>query len=318
MRILTLAMLLFALTASVTAKEAIGFKQIELPADQGGKTLAVSMWYPTTSSGKAETVGENAIFFGLDVLRDASRAPGSHPLVLLSHGYGGSWRNLNWLAGELVHDGYVAAAPDHAGEDFEAQKGNEVVALWERPRAISTVLTALLKDEALAGRIDSRRIAVIGHSLGGWTAMELAGARYSADLALEGCDVTPLPPQCKANRLLSKVGIIGGGKADPRLSMSRYDNRMAAGVETPEIAAIKADSDRVAALLPKATTTYHVIPDATHLSFMQICKEDGEKRLLEESPNEAFICRSGGGRDRAALHQEIRGAVTTFLSDALK
>lgn len=348
MRILTLAaMLLFALTASVTAKEAIGFKQIELPADQGGKTLAVSMWYPTTSSGKAETVGENAIFFGLDVLRDASRAPGSRPLVLLSHGYGGSWRNLNWLAGELVHDGYVVAAPDHAGEDFEAQKGNEVVALWERPRAISTVLTALLKDEALAGRIDSRRIAVIGHSLGGWTAMELAGARYSADLALEGCDVTPLPPQCKANRLLSKVGIIGDGKADPRLSMSRYDNRiravvsldlgpaagflpetlrqvdvpvlvMAAGVETPEIAAIKADSDRVAALLPKATTTYHVIPDATHLSFMQIYKEDGEKRLLEESPDEAFICRSGGGRDRAALHQEIRGAVTTFLRDALK
>ena len=84
MRILALAaMLLFALTASVTAKEAIGFKQIELPADQGGKTLAVSMWYPTTSSGKAETVGENAIFFGLDVLLDASRAPGKNQTVTL-------------------------------------------------------------------------------------------------------------------------------------------------------------------------------------------------------------------------------------------
>ncbi len=101
-------------------------------------------------------------------------------------------------------------------------------------------------------------------------------------------------------------------------NLKRLRNRIEREGVPREIAAIKADSDRVAALLPKATTTYHVIPDATHLSFMQICKEDGEKRLLEESPNEAFICRSGGGRDRAALHQEIRGAVTTFLRDALK
>ncbi len=343
MRYFILAILvIFSTARAAMAESGIGFKQIELPDEGGARTLAVSLWYPAAPSGKSEIVGENAAFYGLEVQPGASLLNGSRPLVLLSHGFGGSWRNLNWIAGELVREGYVVAAPDHGGESFTEENATEIVPLWERPHDISRTLTALLGDERFAGRIDATRIAVIGHSLGGWTAMELAGARYSADLALKDCDGEKRPPQCKAPRLLAKVGVVGDGKADPRLSMDLRDTRiraaialdlgpaagflpetlqavsvpvlvLAAGVDTPEIAAIKADSEYIAQHLPKATTVYRDIPDASHFSFMQICKPNGEKIVEELSPGEGFVCRDGGGRDRVAIHAQIAEAILGFL-----
>ncbi|MFK3779920.1 alpha/beta hydrolase family protein [Agrobacterium sp. NPDC089420] len=348
MRNLLLAFLAVLLIAPAAgAESSIGFKQIELPDHAGKRVLAVSLWYPSAPSAKSEIVGENAAFFGLAVQPGATFPAGRRPLVLLSHGFGGSWRNLNWLAGALVKDGYVVAAPDHSGESFDEEKAAEVVPLWQRPRDITRTLTALLDDDRLAGEIDRTRIAVIGHSLGGWTAMELAGARYDAELALRDCDGEKKPPQCKAPRLLAKAGIVGGGKADPRLSMDLKDVRiravvaldlgpaagflpetlravdvpvlvLAAGVETPEIAAIKADSEYVARNLPKAKTVYREIPDASHFSFMQLCKANGEKIVEALSPGEGFVCRDGGGRNRAALHVQIAAMVGGFLNEALR
>ncbi len=346
MRHLFIAAVIAVTAPPAIADTAIGFRQIELPDDGGSRSLDVSLWYPAVAAGRGEVVGENAALYGLEVQPGAPVAPGARPLVVLSHGFGGSWRDLNWIAGELAQRGYAVAAPDHNGESFAEDKANEIVPLWERPKDISRTLTAMLDGNGPAGEIDADRIAVIGHSLGGWTVMELAGARYSADLALKDCGAEKTPPQCKAPRLLAKVGVVGDGKADARLSMDMRDARiravvaldlgpaagflpetlkavnvpllvMAAGVETPEIAAIKADSDYIARHLPKATTLYREIADASHFSFMQLCKPHGEKIVEQLSPGEGFICRDGGGRDRAAIHAQISAEILGFLRAGL-
>ncbi|MBN9047320.1 MAG: alpha/beta fold hydrolase [Rhizobiales bacterium] len=329
---------------TAVAAESVGFKQIVL-FDKGDRSLNVTVWYPTRPGGKAEMVGGNRAFVGLDVFKDSSPLAGRHPLVLLSHGYGGSWKNLNWLAGELARNGYVVAAPDHPGTTTADMRASEATRLWERPLDISHTLTAILDNPALGGKIDVRRIAVVGHSLGGWTAIELAGGRYSADLALKGCDGSNAPPQCKDRKLFAAIGIVGGGKAAPELAGNYRDTRVgavitfdpgpasgfladslaavkipvliyASGTEVSEIAARKIDSEYIAEHLPKKTTSYREIADATHFSFVQLCKPNAKALIEKESPGEGFVCRDGGTRSRAAIHRQVADGVMTFLEKA--
>lgn len=158
--------LILLLIAAVAQADGTGFRMTSV--DPGGtRPLNVALWYPTGDSDTVEMVGENRVFYGIPVLEDATPQAGPFPLVVLSHGYGGSWRNLNWLAGELVSAGYVVAAPDHPGTTTFNRDPIQAGTLWERPRDLSRTIEAVLTDPSFAGQIDPARIAAIGHSLGG-------------------------------------------------------------------------------------------------------------------------------------------------------
>lgn len=62
----------------------------------------------------------------------------------------------------------------------------------------------LIGDPAIAGQVDTRRIAALGHSLGGWTVMELAGARFDAGRFQTDCKSHPALAGCK---LIPALGI---------------------------------------------------------------------------------------------------------------
>ena len=82
---------------------------------EGPRPLNVALWYPTKDTGPEGVVAETPAFEGEPVIREAKPSAGMHPLVVLSHGYGGTWRNLSWLAVDLAKRGYAVAAPDHPG-----------------------------------------------------------------------------------------------------------------------------------------------------------------------------------------------------------
>ncbi|MGV6876681.1 lipoprotein signal peptide, partial [Pseudochelatococcus sp. B33] len=88
------------LTAATAQASGIGFRRIVIDAD-GPRPLSISLWYPTRDTAPSGSVGENRAFVGIPAITDAAPDHERNPLVVLSHGYGGSWRNLNWLAGEL-------------------------------------------------------------------------------------------------------------------------------------------------------------------------------------------------------------------------
>ena len=92
-----------------------------------------------------------------------------HPLLLLSHGYGGNWRNLNWLASLMAAQGYIVAAVNHPGTTSGNKNEADAQRLWLRPQDLRRALDELIASPEIAGEVDPQRIAAIGQSLGGWT-----------------------------------------------------------------------------------------------------------------------------------------------------
>lgn len=121
--------------------------------------------------------------------------PGKYPVIVFSHGAGGSQDCCETLTRHWASYGYVTIQPTH--DDSAVQRRNtgeenirfmkavrdalKKPALWEsRPRDISFVLDALssLPDRVpgLVGRMDTGRIGVGGHSMGSYTTEAIAGA----------------------------------------------------------------------------------------------------------------------------------------------
>lgn len=318
------------------AADAVGYRETTLDKE-GKRPLHVSVWYPTQSAGETAVVGENRAFHGVPVLRDATPAPGSRPLVLLSHGYGGSWRNLSWLAMDLAAQGYVVAAPDHPGTTTFDQDPSRAAMLWERPRDLSRIIDGLAGDSGLAGKIDTSRVAAIGHSLGGWTVTSLAGARFDTARFEKDCRDKTSPRACA---LKDELGLgrpeIEGDMRDRRLkAFVSFDLGLARGFAPESLTALKVPSLVVAAgidigglpprlesgyladHLPKSTSTFVEIPDAMHFSFMGLCKPGAVELIEKEEPGNGVACKDGDTRSRAEIHREVAYLVIGFLASAM-
>src|SRR6516225_12466120 len=95
-----------ALCLTATLAQAAGFRFIEVPADADGPALKGAMWYPCS-----EPPGE--IDLGNIVLPGVNDCPISGdklPLVVVSHGRGGSFILLHDTAEALADAGFIVAA----------------------------------------------------------------------------------------------------------------------------------------------------------------------------------------------------------------
>ncbi|MBB3655125.1 putative dienelactone hydrolase [Rhizobium sp. BK650] len=340
----------FVLLLASAAQAATGFRETTLPGNNTDRPVHVSIWYPTVSDATPILLGETPASVGQPVIRDAEPTTGPHPLVVLSHGYGGSWRNLAWLAVELVNVGYVVAAPDHPGTTTFDMRKPDAVELWKRPNDISRTIDALLGNSDLTGGVASDRIAAIGHSLGGWTVIELAGGRFDAAKVTTNCAAEFSPIYCK---IFEALGIGRDASSNTALAADLSDPRIGAVVTldlgpgrglTPEslatihipvlvlgaaddvdadtatkaeIAATNVDSAYISRYLPPATTKYSLVPGSLHFSFMQPCKPGAAEWIEKEAPGESIVCRDGIGADRERIHGQVTGMITDFLRKAL-
>ena len=109
---------------------------------------------------------------------------GPYPLVIVSHGYPGSRVLMTHLTENLASKGYVVVAIDHT----ESTHGDAVgfsSTLLNRTLDIHFVLNEMARRAAadsegfLAGMVDAERTAIIGYSMGGYGALNAAGAGFS-------------------------------------------------------------------------------------------------------------------------------------------
>ena len=144
--------------------------------------LRVTIWYPAQDDAPTRSIDfppEQPLFRVGRVAPDAPFADGSRlPVILLSHGFGGSARMMGWLGLALAERRYVVVAVDHPGNngvDPPTVAGS--LLWWNRADDLKVALAAVVADPQLSPHIDASRVGVAGFSIGGLTALVAGGAR---------------------------------------------------------------------------------------------------------------------------------------------
>lgn len=113
---------------------------------------------------------------------------GTTPLVLFSHGIGGSREGYSYLGRYFAANGYASLHVQHVGSDRQVWYGNPLLLVFrlsgaaQEGEALSRVQDMKFAlDQLLASpegaAVDRQRIAAAGHSYGANTTMLIAGAR---------------------------------------------------------------------------------------------------------------------------------------------
>lgn len=128
------------------------------------RVLETTIWYPAAGDAGGRAVE------GATPLRDK----GPFPIVELSHGVTATGPLYRDLATEWAAAGYVVVTPTFPASSGPG--GSQYDDFVSQPADVSFVLDQLIAQAAthgtfLSGFVDSERIAVTGHSLGGLTAL---------------------------------------------------------------------------------------------------------------------------------------------------
>lgn len=118
---------------------------------------------------------------------------GRCPVIIFSHGLGGTCAGYGYLGSFWASNGYVSIHLQHHGSDDAVWRGaknpmqdmrraaTDPRAAMDRPRDVTFAidrLPSLETNAVLRGRIDTNRIGVAGHSFGAFTALSAAGQKF--------------------------------------------------------------------------------------------------------------------------------------------
>jgi len=331
-RLALLTMLALSHTGPAAADMLPGYDRFDLQADHRARPIAASVWYPAANPTYRAPVGDGPIFDPTFAFIGPAIAEGEHPLVLLSHGSGGNADSLGWLTSGLVANGAIVLAVNHPGSTSGDSSPRRSVDLEARASDLTAALDMLLADPAFAPFIDPNRIGVVGFSLGGATALGLAGVRFDGAAQDINCSTGPEAADCVFFRLggvrfadypgfeadardprISRAVIVDpgfGGAADPETLQGALAGITLINLgEADRLGAVDVgpDGNDLANRLPGAS--YVEIAPANHFTFLGTCKP-GAAALLEEERDDP-ICTDPEDTDRAAAHVQLIDAIAS-------
>lgn len=300
----------------------VGFEVISVPVP-GDRPLKVGVWYPTDAPESVQRLG---------LSRQSVAAPGAPlvgrrlPLVVASHGTGGSFRDHHDTAHALAEAGFVVAALSHTGDTYDDH--SRAIRMGDRTVQISLLIDYMSRDWRAHTAIDLQRIGMFGFSSGGFTALVAIGGEPDLAKIVPHCAEHPAYFDCMQTR---QFGADGPGELHPK---ARDPRIRAAVVAAPALgftfapgglAKVKVPvqlwraerdtilpnplyAETVRGLLPRAPD-YRVVPGADHFDFLPPCSPE----LAQVAPQ---ICRTT--IDRAALHAGFNTDVVAFFRKTLR
>jgi predicted dienelactone hydrolase len=263
------------------------------------------------------------------------------PLVVISHGFGADRRFLGYLAYHLASYGLTVVAVEHPGSNVawltgELQqsgiKTGSVLPASEfidRPKDVSFLLDRLERlnrfSRTLNGKFNTEKVVVIGHSLGGYTALSLAGTQLSLEHLRKFCnDPNPVmfsPAdliQCNAADLPDTPTDLGDSRVARVVLLNPvighlFDEKSLSQVKIPTLMLASTDDTITPAVsqqfLPftQLRTSKYLLTaiGATHLSV-------GDPANLNRALSQSIFVRERQ-EDTESLRQLLQGVTLAFV-----
>ncbi|UOQ97876.1 hypothetical protein MUN81_21940 [Hymenobacter sp. 5317J-9] len=287
----------------------VGYRRLEVTDAELALTFPVVVLYPSRTAGQAETLGH----YTLDVAHEAPVAAGTFPVVLLSHGTGSSGLVHRNLAHYLARHGWVVGLPEHPfnNRDNDAWAGTPQN-LVARPRHLQLAIDALSEDSGLAGALRPDGVSLIGHSLGGYTALALAGGRPTAtprDSPDWQQQPIPVPAGARVRALVLLAPATPWFMAPGALSGVRVPMLLLEAERDEHLTRFHGEIVRNG--VPDARRlTHRVVPNAGHFSFLSPFPAARVSPGFPPSQDPA-------GFDRLQFHAVLYPEILAFLSQTV-
>ncbi len=136
--------------------------------------VAAWLLYRTLAKESTQRFGP----YSVDLAMEGAPEGRGLPLVVVSHGTGGTPWGYRDLARFLARAGFAVALIEHPGNSRNDDRlAGTIANLENRPRHATRVVDAALGDPRVGPSIAAGGFALIGHSMGGYTALAVAGGR---------------------------------------------------------------------------------------------------------------------------------------------
>lgn len=321
MRVARLAIIALAALAC-TGAPAAGLRSLTIPATTDAPAIRALAWTPCAAKPQAIDLGD----FVVQAVRDCPVAGNSLPLVVISHGQGGSMLGHNDTALALVNAGFVVVSLNHPGDWYGDDSAAQQLRIFEsRPHDVSRVITFMLGQWPDRDRLAPGAVGVFGFSRGGYTALALAGAvpslpasdarfcspwwSFVLPLCRELGDGGRLRPQAdtrvRAAVVVDPLNLFdAAGLAHVRIPVQLWASELGGdGVQLAHVEAVRASAPGV--------REYRIARGAGHFVYLAPCpaswRDSAEK-----------LCKDPEGFDRVQWHRSMNVEVVRFFTQHLR
>lgn len=319
-RLRRILLLAATLCVSATQLQAAGFNFIEVPADKDGPALRGAVWSPCKAKAERITLAPLVIEGHRNCPIEGARLP----LVVVSHGAGGSFLGHHDTAAALADAGFVVAAINHPGDNFQdLSRQGSLSAFATRPVDLRRLVDYMLGTWHGRKQLNSGAVGVFGFSRGGYTGLVAIGAVPDWTLRPDLCPpdsarplcgeirrkeipAPPMPdPRIKAAAIVDPLSAFGtNGLQQVSVPVQLWASALGGdGVTLQSVEAVRQD-------LPRPPE-WHVAAKAGHFAFLAPCST----ALTEAAPE---ICRDGSAFDREAFHRDFNAKVITFFQQQIR
>ncbi len=165
--------------------------------------VRITVWYPAAEGSEEKSLdigppGQPMFLVGSAAPNAAFADTRRHPVILFSHGFGGTAQMMGWFTTVLAQQGYVVIAVDHPGANgLDKMTVAGATMFWDRPGDLEAALDKVAADPVISPHLDLKRIGVAGFSAGGFTALATGGGRVDLERFKTFCREHPDDGVCK-------------------------------------------------------------------------------------------------------------------------